>query len=213
MAAPPRHRLRKGSKLDDATLAAIVLAFCYSLPVDSCAAKVGASRKRVREIYLAIRDRLTAARFARWHRANALLPRIADPEKLILVKSAFFDVLERCYANESCFKNFAAGNRKTRICQSCPVPAKMTGRRSAMEAVGAIDATRSLYRAIKIHGEGGIDPVRLFRRRFVHMAVVACAAQHTRTVANGLPDFADASELSLRSLFEAIIAELSERPL
>lgn len=208
--AIPEIRLRKGSKLDNATLAAIALAFCHSLSIDACAARTGVSRKRVRDIYIELRDRLAEPRFARWHRANAILPRIPDSGTLVLVKSAFFDVLAECHGNERCFKNFEAENRKTRICRACPLRSHMSGPLMAKEAVAAIDAVRALYRSLGLYGERDADPVRLFRKKFIHMAACASVSVNTRRLRNGLPNFEDRSELSLRSLFETLIVDMIE---
>ena len=208
-----KHQLKKGTKLDDAALSVIALCFCQSIPVDHCAARVGVSRKRVRDIYLDLRDRLSDARFARWHGANVILPRILDGEALVLIKSTFFDVLEDCHGNAGCYKNFKAGNRRGRICSVCTIPDKMTSRDGALDTVAAIDVVRTLYQSMKLHGERRKDGDRLFRRRFIHMAVMATAVQNTQLLENGLPDWKDTSELSLKSLLHTLLVELIEKPM
>jgi hypothetical protein len=208
----PAGRLRKGSKLDDATQLAIVLAFANARSVERCAARVGVTRKRVRDIYIELRDRLTGARFARWHRANVILPGVPDPLALIAMKSAFFDTLADCHANERCYKNFAAGNRKARLCRACPLPARFSNPAAVREALAAVDAVRGFYRTLKIYGERGADPVLLFRRRLIHTAVAAAAVQNTRVLASGLPDREDDGFLSVRTLFETLVVDLIERP-
>jgi hypothetical protein len=209
----PAGRLRKGSKLDDATQLAVVLAFANARSVERCAARVGVTRKRVRDIYIELRDRLTGARFARWHRANIILPGVPDPLALIAMKAAFFDALAECHASERCYKNFAAGNRKARLCRACPLPARFTGRAAVREGLAAVDAVRAFYRALKIYGERGTDPVLLFRHRLIHTAVAAAAAQNTRKLRSGLPDPADKDQLSIPTLFETLVVDLIERPL
>jgi len=184
-----------------------------SSDLDACAARVGVSRKHVRGIYIELRDRLADVRFAKWHRANIILPEVPDPVALVTIKSAFFDAFAQCHANERCFKNFSSGNRKTRICRNCPIPSRLTNARKAATAVASIDGVRAFYRSLKIFGESRADPLSLFRRRLIHTTVMAAAMENTRTLRSGLPDPKDNGFLSVQTLFLTLLGDLIERPL
>ncbi len=207
---PQKSFLAAHPRIDDATMAQVAYYFCHGASVDAVAKTVGVSRKTVRDLYIALRAKLTAPRFSRWHRANRALLNVASEEADLLIRATFFDVLAECGLNVTCQRNFDAGNRKTRLCRNCPLPGKFTAVDHVAEVLALIDAVRAFYHRVGIHGETDKDLVSLYRQRLVHTVVVTTAIAHGRRLKSGLLDPRHRTELSFGTLLLMLQEILTE---
>ena len=204
----PRNTLRKHSKISDAKLVGLVDLFCHGVGVNASARATVLAQKTVREIFKDLRARVTTPEFAIWHRANVLLPNVSSTEQQALIKTAYFNCLSSCYANERCFDNFRSGGRKRRMCRACPIASKFTSNQACADAIDAVDAVRTFYRNLNIRRERDVDPVVLFRIRFIHTVVIVTVWKNTRKLPGGLLDITDSRQLSFASLRRKFIENL-----
>lgn len=209
----PRNVLRKGAKFGPEVLVGLVRYFCLGLSVRTAAKTTGLSGKTVRGVYRDFRKRLLKNRFNKWHRAGTSLVFVAQEEFQEAIRDAFFDVLSRCYFNRTCYRNFTAGNRKNRLCRSCPIPGRLKNPENVGAAIEFIDTVPLFYDRLGIGAEAGIDRVTLFKLRAAHTAVLIAVTHGTRKDRAGRLDFSDRSFLSFRTLFDALLADLIEEPL
>ncbi|SMH62818.1 hypothetical protein SAMN02982994_6641 [Azospirillum lipoferum] len=184
--------------------------FALGLPLASSAEATGLSRKSVREMSVEFREHLTQPAFNEWHRSNVLLVGITDPEQEALIRTTFFDVLGECHGNETCYRNYRLGNRKARLCRKCPLPAKLKHAETVTAATEAIDLIHRFYEGLGWRGEGGRDPVQLFRRRFIHTSAIATARANTRMLPNGAADPRDSGFLSVNTLARKLVNAFCE---
>lgn len=200
----------KGAKIDDSQIIALVWYFCQGLPVSAIASVTGISVKTVRLHYLALRDRLQGKAFARWHEINREILTLPDPKIQSLVKATFFDVMEQCYADKNCYRNYHYGKRKNRLCKSCPLIGKFTSHAHIDEALTLIDLVRNFYAQLDIRNETDKDPVHLFRLRLIHTVTVLTARNNSRKQKNGHYDPLEKTHKSLGTLLDILLEDLAE---
>jgi len=208
----PRNPLRKFAKTDLPTMVRGVDLFAHGVSLETASKALKLSRKSARGLYIELRDRLAEPVFARWHRANVLLPAIASPEQNILLKSAFMDILAECHSNLICYRNYRAGRRASPLCRNCPLHGKFTGQAIATEAAQAMHQLRGFYHRIGIHAETGRDPVALFRLRFIHLVSIATVVQNSRRLSASRLDPNEKTFLSFGTFREVMIAHFIDRP-
>lgn len=211
--ATPTPSIRRHGKVDAPTLLRLVGSFCLGRSVRNAARTAGLTERSTRAIYLELRGRLLKPQFNKWHRAHQRLARVQSPDVEDAMRDAFFDSLSQCFENAACYRNFTAGNRKTRLCRSCPLPGRLSGADKVQDALALVDAVRELYRHLGITAEHGVDRVTLFRARLIHTATLMSVAEDTRRTAAGKFDPKHRSFLSYRTLFDALLADLIDDPL
>ncbi len=140
----PANQFRRAAKFDEVTLIRLAYCFCNGIPVRAAAASVNLSAKTVRTVYLDFRQRLTHPKFNHWHGAYRRLVKMPSIETEMLVRVAFIDTLAECGLNETCYRNFKLGNRKTRLCRACPLPKRFTSAKRVEEALEVIDEVHSI---------------------------------------------------------------------
>jgi hypothetical protein len=211
-ARAPGNRLRRAAKVGEPELVLIVRNFSLGLSVAGTAKRSGLSDKSVRAILLELRARLDAPRYNRWHHGGRRLLTIPDEAIEEAVRDAFFDTLAQCYFNATCYRNYRAGNRKTRLCRTCPLKTAVSGE-NLDDCLALADTVRAFYARLGIAAERGGDRVTLFRLRLLHTATVTAVLEHTRRRRGGMPDLTSDAYLSFRSLFETLLADLIDDPL
>ncbi|SMH62820.1 hypothetical protein [Azospirillum agricola] len=72
-------------------------------------------------------------------------------------------------------------------------------------ATEAIDLIHRFYEGLGWRGEGGRDPVQLFRRRFIHTSAIAIATANTCMLPNGAADPRDSGFLSVNTLARKLL--------
>lgn len=209
---PPKAALRRHAKADLVTRLIVVRGFCLGLSVKGAAKASSLSEKSVREMYLDLRQRLLKPLFNKWHHAFQHLVRVQSEDIEEAIRDAFYDTLSQCYFDPSCYRNFAAGNRKVRLCRSCPLPGRLSSEARVAEALSLIDAVRSLYQRLGITAEHGIDRVTLFKLRLIHTATLIVVATETRRLPSGAYDPEHRAFRSYRTLFDALLADLIDDP-
>jgi len=209
----PKNVFRQRAKLTEDQLMMIAYNFCHGLPIAAAAKSSTLSEKTVRSLYILLRRRLLRPRFAEWHRANRALTNISDPDVENMMRSVFFDAMSRCYNNQTCWRNYEAGNRKNRLCQKCPLRDAFTNDDNLMLSLNFIDLIRNVYRSIGIGIERGQPSDDIFRERAIHTATLMTVFQNTRRNERGVLNHGQAGALSFRRLFMTMIEDLSEDPL
>lgn len=207
------NQFSRRAKLDEGALIQLAYAFCVGTPIDRAALQAGLSSKTARAVYMRLRARLAQPRFNRWHAAYQMLPSATSAEGQFLAREAFLDTLSVCHANETCARNFALGNRKTRLCRACPLPPRFPEPQRVAEALDVIDRVRAFYARLGIRGEKGSDPVTLFRLRLIHTVTVATTLGASLTPAGVLVRPEKPSFLSVWTLLDLLLTDLTERPL
>ena len=204
----PVSIFRRHPKIDDRAVFRLVYGFSQGAGIAAIAASLGLSRKTVRAACLDLRPRLTKPEFLRWHRLNRALAHDLTREADALIREAFVDVLAECANNETCGRVFRRGNRTTRLCRSCPLPAKFTGPECAEEAAGLIDDVRSFYTRLGLREPGPLTP-RRFRERLIHTCVIVSVRENTKRLPNGLLDPADHDYLAIGPLMLLLLDDLA----
>lgn len=212
-AGVPANRFRRRAKVSEDQLLLLVRNFCHGLSVPLTARMTGLSEKTIRQLFLGLRARLPKPRFARWHRAERALLTVSSADVERRVRDAFFETLSGCWSNTSCWRNWTAGNRQSRLCRSCPLPERLTTQDKVDEATAFIDAVRGFCGRLHIGAERTGDRATLFRLRAIHTATITTVVQNTRRDDLGLLDPRDDSFLSFRSLFDQLVLDLDEEPL
>ena len=209
----PLNQFSRRARLDEGALIRLVFAFCIGTPIERAAAKVGVSAKTTRAVFIRLRARLAQPTFNRWHAAYQMLPNAPSADAQYLAREAFLHTLSACYGNETCARNFALGNRKTRLCRACPMPARFTVPEYLEEALDLIDRVRGFYARLGIRGEKGPDPVTLFRLRLIHTVTIATALGESLSSAGALVKPEKPSFLSVWTLLDLLLTDLAARPL
>ena len=135
--------------------------------------------------------------------------RYVEPETDALIRTTFIDVLAECYDNDTCYRVFRRGNRKTRLCRTCPVPSKFSTVENARDAVDLIDAMRAFYARLGIREREG-DRLARFRDRLIHSSVIATVRENTRRLPNGLLDPSDLEYLAIGQLLRLLLDDLAD---
>ncbi len=201
------------AKLGDEQILRLVYVFCHGLSVAQAARMAGVTPKTARAYYIALRARLTKARFNRWHGVNAMLVNISPEITAELIKPAFFECLAECHANEKCQQNFRLGYRAERLCKACPLRGKFPSEESLHSALSPIDMVRDFYRRLGIRREKDRDRVSLFRERLIHCLSVSTALANSKSRSDGLKDPTERDYLSLGTLLDDLMEDLAEEPL
>ncbi|MFC3229153.1 hypothetical protein ACFOGJ_18045 [Marinibaculum pumilum] len=200
-----RNTFRRHAKLSEEETIRLIYCFAAGISVAAAASSSGHSAKTVRGYYISLRSLLVLPAFNRWHGLKSTLVKVVDPQTEAIMKASFLDVLADCYFNRACYRNYTLGNRKTRLCRSCPMPARFKTRASADDAVAMIDEVHALYRRLGIYGEKQADALALFRERLIHTSTVAAVRAASRSLPNGLPDPSDNGEHSIGTLIDRLL--------
>ena len=208
-----RNVLRKHAKVEVKTLVVLIHCFGQGLGVPAAALETRLSEKTVRAYFIAFRDRLTKTAFNRWHSGWAALVTVKDEDIQEAARDAYFDTLSQCYFNRTCWRNYSAGNRRSRLCRACLLPERFTSPDKVAEALDAIDAVRAFDTHTGIGAEHGIDRATLFKRRMLHAAVIGTVARNTRKGPAGNLSIQDKGFLSFRALVETLLEDLFADPL
>jgi hypothetical protein len=200
---------RRHLKLDDETLIRLVYFFCNGIGIDSAARRLGLSRKTVRGHYFDLRRRLVKPKFRRWHRVYSALGVVADQAKVYRIKGGVIESLAVCYYSD-CHTNYVSGNRKSRMCRSCPLPCTFTKLDIATEAIGVVDAIQSLYKRHDIRGDVRPDKVSVFFERFVHVGVLAGVRRKSKSLSNGMLDPKDTDFEGAGTLMLMLLDDMSD---
>jgi len=222
MAKPPTDRQRRsletplqfGGKLSTAQIMRLSYAFAAAVPIKRAAASQDVSQKTARQFYFLCRDHLKAPAFRRWHSLSLINPNLPnDVFSQATPKVAFFDVMAECHGNETCYRNFRLGNRKSRFCRACPLEGKFTGPLAKTDAIHVIDAVHEVYQHLGLRREVGADPVANFRDRLLHTIVIKELQDKSVKRADGTLDPADMSYEGAGTFVLLLMDALAEPPL
>jgi hypothetical protein len=148
----------------------------------------------------------------RCHSTHRRLLTLPGPEYEAIARVTYFDVLARCAWNETCFRNYRLGNRKSRQCRKCALADVFSDERRD-EAYTVIDTVHSFYENLGIRGETGIEPVTLFKERLIHTTTIGTVHNHSRTLPSGFFDPNDRSFLCGGTLLDMLLKDLAAEPL
>lgn len=204
----PVSVFRRHPQIGDNTLIRIAYAFCQGIRVDAAAKAAGLSRKSVRAVYLDLRPRLKKPAFRRWNSLVRALVHVDDPEADALMRAAFLDVLAGCYGNQTCLKTYRRGNRKDRLCRSCPISGKFSSVETAIEAVALVDQLRAFHERLGLRESPNMDLER-FRECLIYFSTVETVRQHSAQLPNGLLDPSDQDYLAIGQLHMLIMDDLA----
>lgn len=204
----PVSVFRRHPKIDDQALIRFVYGFCQGASIAAVAGSLGLSRKTVRAEYLDLRGRLGKPAFRRWHGHDRALYWHVEPDTDRLLRWTFIDVLAECYGNETCYRVFHRGNRKERVCQSCPVLPRFRSPEATAAAVAMVDAVRTFYARLGLREPNASLP-RIFGERLIHTSVVAAVRENTKRLPNGLPDPSDQGYLAVGQLLVLLMDDLA----
>ena len=209
----PESQFSRASKIDDQALIRLVFAFAQGLPVPAAAHSAGVTEKTARQHYIALRDRLLKPKFNQWHGLHRTLPNVSATEEELVLKSQFLATLAVCYGNTTCYRNYSAGNRKSRLCRLCPIGAVWSEQERIDEALNLVDGVHAFYKRLHIRGEKRTEPTVLFMKRLVHTVTVTTARASSKTLPGGTFLLTDQTPLSVGNLLDTLLSELAESPL
>lgn len=209
----PESQFSRSAKIDDQALIRLVFAFAQGLEISKAAQIAAVSEKTARQHYLAFRDRLLKPKFNKWHGLHRTLPNVSATEEELVLKSQFIATLSACYGNQTCYRNFTAGNRQKRHCQSCPIGAVWSDGARIDEALSLVDGVHAFYKQIHIRGERRTEPTALFMKRLVHTVTVTTARANSKKLPGGMVSPTDQTPLSVGELLDTLLTELAEQPL
>lgn len=101
----------------------LVYGFCSGLPVKKVAAIARVSPRVARAVYIALRDELSEPQFSIWHKMRTAS--LYDATPIDLHMSILTEPVAACYSDRFCQRNYALGNRQSRLCRKCPIPAAL----------------------------------------------------------------------------------------
>ena len=159
--------LQRHGKTDLATSVMVIRCFAYGLSVKLTAQKTGLTQKSVRAHFLELRTRLGNPQFAKWHGANTKFLRAPSDNVEDAIRAGYFDQMARCYFNTVCYRNYADGKRRKRLCRKCPLRDRFQSDETLIEALAFIDAIRAFYKHIGIGSETG-EKAAIFKARAIH---------------------------------------------
>ncbi|SDG51006.1 hypothetical protein [Thalassobaculum litoreum] len=209
----PESQFSRASKIDDQALIRLVFAFAQGLSIPAAARTAEVTEKTARQHYIALRDRLLKPKFNQWHGLHRTLPDVAATEEELVLKSQFLTVLAACYGNATCYRNYTAGNRKSRLCSSCPIGAVWVDQERIEEALSLVDVVHAFYKLLHIRGEKRTEPTVLFMKRLVHTVSVTTARANSKALPGGMFLPTDQTPLSVGVLLDTLLTELAENPL
>lgn len=204
----PVSVFRSHSKTDDQTLVQLAYYFCNGISVKAVAETLNLSRKTVRAHYLDLRARLSKPKFSRWHSVYTVLVSVSDPEQERKIKGGMIEALSVCYFS-GCYGNFASGQRKRRICRSCPLPRAFTTSQNTADAIDIIDQTSAFYRRLGIREDAAPNKLDMFFARFIHASVIACVRENSKRLPDGLLDPADNDFQAVGTLLTMLMDDLA----
>ncbi|WIY52170.1 hypothetical protein O9Z70_11930 [Devosia sp. YIM 151766] len=126
----------------------LLYGFCIGLPVKKVAAIAQVSPRVARAAYIALRDALSASQFMIWHQMRSAS--LYDATPIDVHMSVLAEPIAACYFDRFCQRNYALGNRQSRLCRKCPIPAAL---RADMDEEGR-DHARGLAETIVREASG-----------------------------------------------------------
>ncbi|WMS43114.1 hypothetical protein RDV64_01535 [Acuticoccus sp. MNP-M23] len=210
--AEGRVALIEGIRIADDSSQRIVRGFAYGEPMTGLAKEAGVSRKSVISITLALRPRLLAPPFFRWHSPGDLFSthRLNYEE---VVTRAVYGVISLCYENKRCRSNFVQGRRQDRICRGCPITAIFEDEEALRHAVDFNDTIADFYRRLGIGGERGEDRTLIMKQRWSHTMIVGRAMTASGELEPTIPQSGEGPSHDAAKLHEVLIEELRQDPL
>lgn len=125
--------------------------------------------------------------------------------------------LHQCFFNDTCRRNFALKNRKTRVCRSCPLKAAYGDDAETLgmieKYIRSLDAVHEFYRYLGIREKVGTFPEETLRLQLLHENVVNFARENSKLLPSGLIDNNEGTRLSGGALMRAMADQLSAYPI
>lgn len=205
----PVSVFRSHPKTDDHTEIQLVYYFCNGISIKAVAETLSLSRKTVRAHYLDFRARLRKPKFLRWHGVYTAMVAVSDPEQERKLKGGLIEALSICYFS-GCYGNFASGQRRRRVCRSCPLPHAFTTTENTSDAIDIIDQVSAFYRRLGIREDAAPNKLGMFYSRLIHASVIACVRENSKRLPNGLLDPADREFQAIGTLLALLMDDLAD---
>ena len=209
---------RRSAKISYLSMLSLIVSFAYGTSIKSAARKAKVHRDTVRDIFAALRDRLSKPRFKKWvQSAYASLHLIDEDDKAQMEEAR--EALFQCHENTGCPKRYSAGRRKSRVCQTCPISNYVDGHGATPEysevLVELVDNLREFYKLLswKESVNSGTDKCAIFNKRFLHYEVYSTAVSNSTFDDDGRVTSAEDDFLSILHLAKELTDELREEPL
>ncbi|MGY4748878.1 hypothetical protein ACVNHC_03340 [Pannonibacter sp. Q-1] len=206
------NRLMLNVRFSTEAAHALLYGFCIGLPVKEVAAIARVSPRVARAVYIAIRDELAEPQFSIWHQMRTASLYDATPIDLHLTTLA--EPIATCYFDRFCQRNYALGNRQSRLCRKCPIPAALRAnldetdqdhaRGLAEMIVREADGARAFYAVSGIREKPFVSLPYL---QIMHYRTVTTALDAVRK-RSGAIDLEAETPLSPRTLYRRMVDQL-----
>lgn len=200
---------RRHPKIDDQVLIQLIYYFCNGVSVKAVAGALDLSRKSVRAHFLELRARLKKPKFSRWHAAYSVIGTVGDPERERLIKGIVLEALAACHYS-GCTKNYANGNRKNRICRTCPLPHAFRQSQKVTESIGVVDEVAAFYKRLGVRSDEKPDKLSVFFERLIHTSVITSVRENSKRHSNGLLDPSDYDFQAAGTLITILMDDLAD---
>ena len=213
----PRPRgdrlFRRGGKLDNLQMAAIIRGFCCGTSIADCADRSGVSLKTVRETYRALRTRLLKERFARWHPWRVVHTSDAETEKHMDDRRALLEAMAACEAKARCWSDKASAKRFSSACRQCPIRAVSPDEEFLDTAWQIVASTRFVHREVGWTDRRTGDAAKRFEERMIYANTLIRCQDETPMISEGVWDVSDEGAHTYNALLSLMIQELLDEPL
>lgn len=206
------NRLMLNVRFSTEAAHALLYGFCIGLPVKEAAAIARVSPRIARAVYIAVRDELSGPQFTIWHQMRTASLYDATPIDLHI--SILAEPIAACYFARFCQRNYALGNRQSRLCRKCPIPVALRAnldeedrdhaRGLAEVIVREADSARAFYAALGIREKPFASLPYL---QIMHYRTVTTALDAVRK-RDGTIDLEAETPLSSRNLYRRLVDHL-----
>lgn len=209
---------RHSAKISHFSMVSIIMSFAHGASIKDAARKAEVHRDTARDIFAALRERLKKPRFKKWVQSAYASPYLRnedDDAQMEEARAALF----KCHENAGCQKRYAAGRRKSRICQTCPIKNYVARHEAEPEYASAlvelVDILRQFYQLLgwKESAKSGPDKRTIFDKRFIHYEVYSTAVGNSTFDNNGKVISDEDDFLSIHHLAKELMEDLKEEPL
>ncbi|MCI5045059.1 MAG: hypothetical protein MRY72_10210 [Aquisalinus sp.] len=205
---------RKSAKVPFETTILLVKNFACGAPIEDTANVAGVSLRTTRDTFRQLRPRLLRPAFSRWHPDDKTFIGQAAKDQHDANWQVLRAALGQCHDNKTCWRNYRDSKRVTRLCRSCPISAAYDDAEFIDNAIRIVDHVRAFYSHLGWSTEHDqTNPSQLIYERLIHANVIRKAQEATRKVSEGHFDFEDDSDMSVRTMYGALVADLIAEPL
>lgn len=207
-----RSTLVLNAKFDELTAYVVVAAFCLNLSIEAASKRSRLSWKSTKALYVDLRERLLHAHFNRWHEMNSHTD-LESFHSFVAEQVRYFFVVAHCAEQKTCHRNYHLGNRKSRVCRTCPLLKFIDPEDDPDDIVASIHKVQKFYQRLDWRAENEVNHGLAMMKRTYHKIIFDTAYLASKVTDRSFPRADDQGFLSVATLFRTMIGSLARYPL